>query len=81
MARVTAPGSRNSDLVQNIDFAETFLAMAGMEAPEDMQGESLVPLLKGETPTDWRSHLYYHYYEYPSVHSVRRHEGVSGKAL
>jgi arylsulfatase A-like enzyme len=76
---VTTPGSRNSDMVQNIDFAETFLDMAGVEAPEDMQGVSLVPLLKGETPADWRENLYYHYYEYPAVHSVRRHEGVAGK--
>lgn len=42
-----------------------------------MQGLSLVPLLKGKTPGDWRDALYYHYYEYPGVHSVRRHEGVS----
>ena len=76
---VTAAGSRNSDLVQNIDFAETFLDIAGVKAPEDMQGESIVPLLKSETPSNWRSHLYYHYYEYPGAHSVRRHEGVSGK--
>ncbi|WDE99277.1 sulfatase [Lentisphaera profundi] len=77
---VTKAGTRNSDLVQNIDFAETFLDIAGIEAPEDMQGESLVPLLKGETPVNWRKHLYYHYYEYPGgSHSVRRHEGVSGK--
>ena len=66
-------------MVQNIDFAETFLDMAGIEAPADMQGESLVPLLKGETPADWRENLYYHYYEYPGAHSVRRHEGVAGK--
>ena len=76
---VTKPGSRNNDMVQNIDFAETFLDMAGIEAPADMQGESLVPLLKGETPADWRENLYYHYYEYPGAHSVRRHEGVAGK--
>ncbi|EDM28602.1 mucin-desulfating sulfatase (N-acetylglucosamine-6-sulfatase) [Lentisphaera araneosa HTCC2155] len=76
----TKPGSRNSDLVQNIDYAETFLDMAGVEAPKDMQGESLVPLLKGENPANWRKHLYYHYYEYPhGSHSVRRHEGVTGK--
>ncbi|MDF1752993.1 MAG: sulfatase [Verrucomicrobiales bacterium] len=73
---VVEPGTRNDDLVQNIDFAETFLDIAGIEAPDDMQGESLVPLLKGETPDDWRSSLYYHYYEYPGAHSVRRHEGV-----
>lgn len=71
------PGSVNKDLVQNIDFAETFLDLAGLEAPEDMQGESIVPLLKGERPADWREALYYHYYEYPGIHSVRRHEGVT----
>lgn len=76
---VIKPKSRNNDLVQNIDFAETFLDIAGVEAPQDMQGESIVPLLKGKTPKDWREHLYYHYYEYPAVHSVRRHEGVAGK--
>jgi arylsulfatase A-like enzyme len=70
------PGSVNSDLVQNIDFAETFLELAGAEIPGDMQGRSLVTLLKGKTPKDWRDSLYYHYYEYPAVHSVRRHEGV-----
>jgi arylsulfatase A-like enzyme len=70
------PGSVNTDLVQNIDFAETFLDLAGAPVPADMQGKSLVPLLKGETPKDWRNSLYYHYYEYPAVHSVRRHEGV-----
>ena len=72
-----APQSINKDLVQNIDFAETFLDLAGVEAPDDMQGESIVPLLKGNTPDDWRDALYYHYYEYPGYHSVRRHEGVS----
>jgi len=76
---VIEPGVRNNDLVQNIDFAETFLDLAGIDAPDDMQGESLVPLFQGDTPTDWRKHLYYHYYEYPAVHSVRRHEGVSDK--
>ncbi|BDS07933.1 hypothetical protein NT6N_29730 [Oceaniferula spumae] len=73
------PGSVNTDLVQNIDFAETFLAMAGVDAPEEMQGESIVPLMKGKTPEDWRKSLYYHYYEYPGPHSVRKHEGVSEK--
>ena len=76
---VIEANTRNSDLVQNIDFAETFLDLAGLPAPADMQGESLVPLLKGNTPDDWRTHLYYHYYEFPGWHSVPRHEGVSGK--
>ncbi len=70
-------GSRNADLVQNIDNAPTFLDLAGVPIPADMQGRSLVPLLKGETPADWRESLYYHYYEYPGAHSVRRHEGVA----
>ena len=73
------PGSVNDDLVQNIDFAETFLAMAGVKAPDDMQGESLVPLMKGKTPANWRKSLYYHYYEYPQPHRVCKHEGVSEK--
>jgi arylsulfatase A-like enzyme len=75
---VVKPGSVNTNLVQNIDFAETFLDLCAAPIPGDMQGESIVPLLKGKTPTDWREHLYYHYYEYPGAHSVRRHEGVSG---
>lgn len=76
---VISAGTRNDDLVQNIDFAETFLEIAGAPVPTDMQGESLVPLLKGKTPADWRTSLYYHYYEYPAVHAVRRHEGVADK--
>ncbi|MBF0199405.1 MAG: sulfatase [Planctomycetes bacterium] len=76
---VIKPGTRNNDLVQNIDFAETFLDIAGAPIPGDMQGVSLLPLLKSEKPTDWRKSLYYHYYEYPAVHSVRRHEGVFDK--
>ncbi len=76
---VTKARSRNTDLVQNIDWAETFLDIAGVPIPGDMQGRSLVPLLKGNTPADWRSSLYYHYYEYPGAHSVRRHEGVMDK--
>lgn len=70
-------GSINTDLVQNIDFAETFLDLAKAPIPEDMQGLSLVPLLRGEAPKTWRDALYYHYYEYPGAHAVRRHEGVS----
>jgi arylsulfatase A-like enzyme len=76
---VIKPGVRNDDLVQNIDFAETFLDFAGAPIPGDMQGQSLVPLLCGKTPKDWRKSLYYHYYEYPGVHAVRRHEGVFDK--
>jgi arylsulfatase A-like enzyme len=73
------PGTSNSDLAQNIDFAETFLDLAGIKAPSEMQGVSLVPLLKGETPSNWRKSLYYRYYEFPAEHSVRKHEGVAEK--
>ena len=74
---VTKPGSVNKQhLIQNLDYAETFLAIAGAPIPSDMQGLSLVPLLKGESPQDWRKSIYYHYYEYPSVHMVPRHYGI-----
>jgi len=73
---VTKPGSVNNDLVSNLDFAETFLDAAGLPVPEEMQGRSLLPLLKGETPQDWRKSFYYHYYEFPGPHSVRKHYGV-----
>ena len=69
-------GVENTDLVQNLDFAETFLDIAGASAPSEMQGRSIVPLIRGKTPEDWRKSIYYHYYEYPSVHMVRRHYGV-----
>ena len=72
----TKPGSVNHDLVSNLDFAETFLELAGIVHPKDMQGASLVPLLKGEKPSDWRKTHYYHYYEYPGWHMVQRHEGA-----
>ncbi|MEX1097074.1 MAG: sulfatase [Planctomycetales bacterium] len=70
------PRSVNTDLVQNLDFAETFLEAAGVAVPADMQGASLVPLLEGKTPADWRKSVYYHFYEFPGVHAVRRHCGV-----
>ena len=72
----TEPGSVNHDIVSNLDFPSTFLDIAGVAVPDDMQGRSLVPLLKGETPADWRKSFYYHYYEYPSVHMVKKHYGV-----
>jgi arylsulfatase A-like enzyme len=74
---VTKAGSVNkSDIVSNLDFAETFLEAAGVEVPAAMQGKSLVPVLKGQTPPNWRKSFYYHYYEYPGYHDVRRHYGI-----
>jgi arylsulfatase A-like enzyme len=73
---VVTAGSSNGSLVSSIDFAETFLEAAGVKIPSRMQGRSLIPLLRGDTPTDWRTAFYYHYYEYPAWHRVRPHYGV-----
>lgn len=73
---VTKPGSANGNIVSLVDFAQTFLDAAGVTAPADMQGRSLLPLCKGEVPADWRKSLYYHYYEFPVPHRVRPHVGV-----
>ncbi len=64
-------------LVQNIDFAPTMLDIAGVEIPADIQGVSLLPLLTDKVDKDnWRKSLYYHYYEFPAEHMVKRHYGV-----
>ncbi len=73
------PNTTNDEMVQNLDFAQTFLEAAQIEAPSDMQGESLIPLLKGDTALWKRDAVYYHYYEYPAVHMVKRHYGVVTK--
>jgi len=72
---VIEPGSVTTQMVQNLDFAPTLLSAAGIEPPADMQGVSLIPLFKGETE-DFREAVYYHYYEYPAVHMVKRHYGI-----
>lgn len=72
---VIKPGTKNSKMVQNLDFAQTFLDAAGIKAPSDMQGESMLPIFKGKGK-DFRDAAYYHYYEYPSVHMVKRHYGI-----
>ncbi len=60
----------------NPDFAPTFMDIAGLEVPVDMQGRSLVPLLKGKTPQDWRTGFYYRYYHDPGDHNTRAHYGL-----
>lgn len=74
-----APGIRSDEMVQNLDFAQTFLEAAGIPAPGDMQGESFMPLLLGNNEEWTRDAVYYHYYEYPGFHMVKRHYGIVTK--
>jgi len=74
---VIEPGITNKDMVSNLDFAETFLDAAGLKVPDNMQGISLVPILKGKTPTNWRKEHYYEYFEFPGSHRVKRHYGIT----
>ena len=76
---VIKPGTTSEEMVQNLDFAQTFLEAAMIKAPNDMQGESLIPLFKGDSEKWNRDAVYYHYYEYPSVHMVKRHYGIVNK--
>ncbi|MBL7825323.1 MAG: sulfatase-like hydrolase/transferase [Saprospiraceae bacterium] len=70
-------GVQSDALVMNLDFAPTLLDAAGVEVPADMQGQSLKPILiSASTPPDWRKATYYHYFEYPGIHAVKRHYGV-----
>ncbi len=64
-----------SAIVQNVDFAPTILDAAGVPTPDEMHGKSLRPLFKTDDP-DFRDAAYYHYYEYPGIHAVKRHYGV-----
>ena len=73
---VVAAGSHTDALVLNLDFSPTFLAAAGLPVPAAMQGRSLVPLLRGATPRDWRDAIYYRYYHDPGDHNTRAHYGV-----
>ncbi len=70
------PGTRSDALALNVDFAPTFLALAGLDAPPEMQGRSLLPVLQGTTPADWRTSMYYRYYHDPGDHNTRAHYGV-----
>ena len=71
-------GSVSSAIAMNVDFAPTLLDFAGADIPADIQGQSLRTILEngGKTPADWRKAAYYHYYEYPAEHSVKRHYGI-----
>lgn len=70
-------GQVNEDIVLNLDFAPTLLDYAGVDIPANMQGRSLKPVVEGNTPDDWRTSMYYQYYEYPhGWHLVKKHYGV-----
>lgn len=73
---ITRTGSQNNQIVQNIDYAATFLDIAGLEIPKDIQGKSIIPLLKEEMPDNWRDVAYYHYYAWPDWHMVQPHYGI-----
>jgi arylsulfatase A-like enzyme len=71
---VVRPGTRFTEFIQNIDYAPTFTAIAGAATPADLHGRSLVPVLRGTTPADWRRSVYYHYVD--PGHRVAKHYGV-----
>lgn len=79
--KVIKAGSESQAFVQNVDYAPTFLDFAGVEIPSDMQGKSLKGILtkKGKAPKNWRESVYYHYYEFPGFHKVKRQYGVRTK--
>jgi hypothetical protein len=69
-------GTKSDAVALNIDFAPTFLDAAGVPATAAMQGRSLMPVLRGRTPSDWRTSMYYRYYHDPGDHNTRAHYGV-----
>ena len=76
---ISVPGLssiKDRHMITNADFAPTILSLAGIDPPIGMQGESFHEILQGAEPEAWRESVYYHYFEYPAVHSVKRHYGV-----
>jgi arylsulfatase A-like enzyme len=73
---VVRPGTRIDAMALNLDFAPTFLDVAGLKPHEQMQGRSILPLLRGRTPSDWQTSMYYRYYHDPGHHNTRAHYGV-----
>ena len=73
---VVAPGAGSDAMALNVDFAPTLLEAAGLAVPADMQGRSLVGVLRGRAPADWRTSMYYRYYHDPGDHDTRAHYGV-----
>lgn len=69
-------GTECSEMVQNIDYAPTMLDLAGLPAPSEMDGTSLLPLMEGKKPEKWRDSIFYRYYDCPAVGNVRKHYGI-----
>jgi arylsulfatase A-like enzyme len=70
------PASASDAMALNVDFAPTFLDAARVPIPAEMQGRSLLPVLRGRPPSDWRTSMYYRYYHDPGDHNTRAHYGV-----
>jgi arylsulfatase A-like enzyme len=70
------PGTKSDAIALNVDFAPTFLEVSGLPASTEMQGRSLLPVLRGRAPADWRTSMYYRYYHDPGDHNTRVHYGV-----
>ncbi|CAN5517397.1 sulfatase [soil metagenome] len=74
---VVAPGGVCSDIALNVDFAPTFLELAGLDVPPDVQGTSVMPLLRGEAPEQWQTSAYYRYWMHrDGIHLAPAHYGV-----
>ena len=73
--REIKPGTVINQMVMNLDYAPTFLSYAGVNEQKEIQGESFRQVVSGKSAI-WRDAIYYHYFEYPGVHAVKRHYGV-----
>ena len=69
-------GTICDDMILNVDFAPTYLELAGLDTPDHYQGTSFKPLLKDETPSDWQTSMYYRYWMHKAHHNVYAHYGV-----
>ena len=77
--RIIKPGSRSNEIVLNLDFAQTFIDFAQLDADPVMQGRSFKKIAEGDMVDDWRKSMYYRYYDFPSMHNVYPHYGIRTK--
>ena len=75
-SKLIKPGTKVDSFAVNVDYAPTILDLAGVDVPADMQGASLRLLFDASKPADWRTSMYYHYWEYPNAHGVAPHYGL-----